>query len=237
MPPLPISIHISNKQTLHLRSNLPSVSTLTRRIGTLHLPHVSKRSIGSLNPSHPLKALSKLIRRQNIVAIPTTYAGLNSGPAPGTVVGIVLGSVAGFLLLLWLIYTCFNMGGGARQEVIEREVIRERRRSRSRSRSRSPMPPPPRPRSMARSVETRESPRRAPPPIVQERIIVEERRSAAPPPPPVIERDDDIVEVIEEHDEEPRRTRSNKNRNSGYRTVDPDAYAGGNRPVRKVSRR
>ena len=59
-----------------------------------------------------------------------------------------------------------------------------------------------------------------------ERIIVEEA------PAPRRERDDDIVEVIEEHSP-PRR--SSSRRQSGYRTVDPDAYGGGGRPLRKVS--
>lgn len=64
--------------------------------------------------------------------------------------------------------------------------------------------------------------------------MVEERR--APPPPVAVEREDDIVEVIEEHSP-PRRVRSSRDRNSGYRPVDPDSYAGGGRPIRKVSRR
>jgi hypothetical protein len=79
-------------------------------------------------------AYNTLARRQiPVVAIPTTYAGLNSGPQPSSVVGIVLGSVAGFLLLLWFLYTCFGVGNpfaGASGAVIEEEVIRRRSRSR-----------------------------------------------------------------------------------------------------------
>ena len=44
---------------------------------------------------------------------------------------------------------------------------------------------------------------------------------------------DDVVEVIEEHSElssEPKR----KSKRSGYRTVDPNAYAGGDYPQRSV---
>jgi hypothetical protein len=86
-------------------------------------------------------AYNTLARRQiAVLAIPTTYAGLNSGPQPGSVVGIVLGSVAGFLLLLWFLYTCFGAGNpfaGVSGAVVEEEVIRRRstsshRRSRSR---------------------------------------------------------------------------------------------------------
>ncbi|KAI4256705.1 MAG: hypothetical protein L6R42_006061 [Xanthoria sp. 1 TBL-2021] len=56
-----------------------------------------------------------------------------------------------------------------------------------------------------------------------------EERSRPPPPP--VEREDDIVEVIEEHS--PVRRSSGSRRVSGYRTVDPEAFGGGNRPLRK----
>jgi hypothetical protein len=65
--------------------------------------------------------------------IPTTYGNLNSGPPPGTVVGIVLGSVAGFLLLLWLFYTCFNIRRPVEDEsVVEEVVVRDKRKRHSR---------------------------------------------------------------------------------------------------------
>ncbi|KAL2120676.1 hypothetical protein VTJ04DRAFT_4703 [Mycothermus thermophilus] len=38
------------------------------------------------------------------------YGALYSGPSAGAVVGITLGAVAGFLLLLWMIYLCINLG-------------------------------------------------------------------------------------------------------------------------------
>jgi hypothetical protein len=82
-----------------------------------------------------------LARRQiAVLAIPTTYTGLNTGPQPGTVVGIVLGSVAGFLLLIWVLYTCFGVDipfpGWGNRVVVEEEVIRHRSVSRHRSASR-----------------------------------------------------------------------------------------------------
>ena len=81
-----------------------------------------------------------LVKRQvAVLAIPTTYTGLSSGPPPGSVVGIVLGSVAGFLLLLWVLHTCFGAVNpfGGRRTIIEEEVVRRRATvSRSRSRSR-----------------------------------------------------------------------------------------------------
>jgi hypothetical protein len=74
---------------------------------------------------------SPLARRQVVVlAIPTTYAGLNTDPQPGTVVGIALGSIAGFLLLIWVIYTCFGVttpfSGWGNRVVVEEEVTRHR---------------------------------------------------------------------------------------------------------------
>lgn len=50
--------------------------------------------------------------------------------------GIVLGSVAGFLLLLWLFYTCFNIGRPVEDEsVVEEVVVRDKRKRHSRGMS------------------------------------------------------------------------------------------------------
>jgi len=151
-----------------------------------------------------------------IIAIPTTYSGLNAGPAPGTVAGIVLGSVFGVILILYLIYTVTSHSGG-RTNIVDEEVIRRRSVSRSPSRRR-------RSRSHSEVVEVRERPR------TRERIVVEERRTSTAAP---VDPDDDIVEVIEEHSP-PRRHRSK--RDSGFRTVDPAEFGGGGRPMRKVRR-
>lgn len=70
-------------------------------------------------------------RQRGVLAIPTSYHGLNSGPAPAIVVAIVLGSVAGFLLTLWLVLACISLGGGydlfGRRTVVEEDVITRRR--------------------------------------------------------------------------------------------------------------
>ncbi|KAK4238849.1 hypothetical protein C8A03DRAFT_43451 [Achaetomium macrosporum] len=84
--------------------------------------------------------------------IPAFYGSLNSGPDPGAVAGIVLGSVAGFILLLWLLYICINGGVGGRgvsstsdtattftegtASVVTRKSRRHRHRERSRERRR-----------------------------------------------------------------------------------------------------
>lgn len=125
--------------------------------------------------------------RDSMVAIPTVYYGLDSGPDAGTVVGATLGSVAGFILLVWLIQT---IAGGRNKQADEEVIIRHERSPRRRSH-----------RSEMRS--TSRGPERV---IRQERII---RDSSRGPPPPmrsfVVEEraerrveGDDRVEVIEE---------------------------------------
>jgi hypothetical protein len=74
--------------------------------------------------------------------------------------------------------------------------------------------------------ETREVP-------VERIIVTEERRESrrVREVSPSSVGEDEVV-VIEEHSP-PRRAKSK--RESGYRTVDPLAYGGGDRPLRKVS--
>ncbi|KAK8242281.1 hypothetical protein IWZ00DRAFT_371686 [Phyllosticta capitalensis] len=178
---------------------------------------------GSLFASSP--SSSHLVRRQQFRQegsssgyIPLVYDNLNSGPSPGAVVGIVLGSVIGFLLIVWLFYAIAAMGGGTRAYADEEVVVRERRPRSTRSR-----------RSVRRTSrpEIREVSRS---PGRRQRIVVEERRTSVPPAPRPRSRSvvveervtdrrvdgDDIVEVIEETSP-PRRSR----RNSGYRRPYP----------------
>ena len=223
------------RHPLELRSLLPSLHNLFPR-----LPSPDKFPLPTRTTPIP-RTLASLVQRQTTTVtttanpiVPQTYSGIGTGPDPGTVVGIVFGSVGGFLLLLWLIYTCFGIGGGAqgRSEVVEEEVIRRRSRS-----------PPRRPRSSARrtviassvsesehvmeevrSHHSHHSPtHHSPPPrrnsSRRETIVVEETiRRPAPPP------QDEFIEVIEEHDVPPPR-RSRKS--SGFKHIDPEAYGGG----------
>jgi hypothetical protein len=245
---MPPSLIVSNHETTVLTRNIiprfPALYALIRR-----------------QPFPYLTTAKSLVRRQTIAIIPSAYPGYpHSGPAPGEVAGIVLGSVAGFLFLILLFYYITNGGLYAGSIVANEEVIVRRERTRSpprRSRksqshrssrqevrqvvrSRSPRaqritveerttiipgPPPPRP----RSVDER---------IVEERIVEERRESRGPP----IRRvdGDDVVEVIEEGSsivdiEPPRRDR--RRRSSGYRSVDPNLYAGGDYPQRPMKGR
>jgi hypothetical protein len=156
-------------------------------------------------------------KRQQMVVQPgiiPTYYNL-SGPAPGTVAGIVLGSVAGFLLIVWLLYTLTQGGGGfggntttmAGQEEI---VVRRPRRNSGARRSTA----------SRRTAEVRQvsrSPRRS---GGRSQIIVEERRGPPRPRSIIVEErhrvpNDDVVEVIEEHEE--FRERRGSRRGPGYR--------------------
>jgi hypothetical protein len=155
-------------------------------------------------------------KRQQMVVQPgiiPTYYNL-SGPEPGTVAGIVLGSVAGFLLIVWLLYTLTQGGGfGGKTTAMagQEEVVMRRPRRNSHGARRS---------TASRRTEMREvsrSPRRS---GGRSQIIVEERRGPPPRPRSIIVEErhrvpnDDVVEVIEEH-EEYRERRGN--RRGGYR--------------------
>ncbi|KAI1874772.1 uncharacterized protein JN550_002201 [Neoarthrinium moseri] len=227
--------------------------TTTRHVDAPSLPlEILRRETPSASSGSHTAALTRLLRRlaTDVSAVPQGYGLTPSGPDAGTVVGIVLGSVAGFILVLWLIYTCVNLGNprntvvetasvGGTASVVTRKSRKHRRRSHH-SHSRSPR---------RETVEVRRTERIVPVPG-PERIIVEERsRSRGPPPPPmpppprmVVDDDDDEVVVIEENTPPRRREsrhkrRSSERRSSGYREVDPYRYAGGDEPIRSVSRR
>jgi hypothetical protein len=148
-----------------------------------HLPNGDNGSGGEIQQRGAVYSLGSLAKRQiEIVAIPTTYNGLHSGPPPGTVVGIVLGSVAGFLLIIWLLYTCTLLGGntfsfpwgGRGDGIVEEEVIRRRSRwPRHSGSSRSET-------TEALSVHGSPSRRGA---YRRETIVVEERMANMPAPP------------------------------------------------------
>ncbi|CAF9910287.1 MAG: hypothetical protein ALECFALPRED_006453 [Alectoria fallacina] len=251
LPAAPISIL---RAPLQLRSLLSPLHDLAPRLP----PPNSSRLPTKTAPL--ARTLASLFQRQTTVTrtanpiIPATYTGLNSGPTAGDIVGIVFGSVAGFLLILWLIYTCFGLGGGAQgtSSIVEEEVVRRRSRSPSRrapSRRSSPRRSSPRRSSPRRTVvassvsesehvmeEVRRERTRTPPPrrnsSRRETVVVEETTIRRPPPP--APRDDEFVEVIEEHDEPPpRRTK----KPSGFTHVDPEAFGGGDGRFKRVPSR
>jgi hypothetical protein len=193
---------------------------------------------------HALPSTPQILKRQNsqgTAVIPSVYK--IDGPQPAAVAGIVLGSVAGFLLLIILIFflsgntPSFTITGETEEIVRRDDRSRSNRRSRRSDRSERIEVGERNPRVRTTIVEeTRRGDRRAPS-IVSE-MIVDDRRSSRPPPIRRVD-GDDIVEVIEEGssigDMPPRRD-SRRRRSSGYRSVDPNLFAGGDYSQVRVER-
>ena len=220
------------------------VKGLVRRIPTI--------SISALQQHSSTEDETKLARRQdanvcNAGYIAGCYQGLNAGPAPGAVVGIVLGSVAAFLLLLWVLYTLSSGSGFIRTSNLQEEDVvvnhhgghhhhhrsRSPRRSTHRSSYREemrqthtspqPAPAPRRDRVVRQERISREIPRDVSRSRVRETIIVDEQR-----PERRVE-GDDVIEVIAEGSDmtasnapPPQRKKSSR-RTSGYRSVQQHA--------------
>lgn len=162
---------------------------------------------------------SHLQKRYTTISIPATYGSLNSGPTPGVVAGIVLGTVGGVCLLLYLTFMSLNPGGLARggSSITDEEVVVRSRRTPSRSRS-----------EVIEVVEERDRrddyrrrPRRD-----RDRVVVEESTTGTE----TTHDSRDFVEVVEEESSglstvsPPRRAKSYR---SGVRRVDPHEYGGG----------
>lgn len=190
--------------------------------------------------------------------VPGCYQNIDSGPAPGAVVGIVLGAVAGFLFLLWLLWILSQGTSFIRSSRYEEEDIHRRR-------SRSPAHTHRRHRS-SHHGEMRASPRERDRIIREERITRNAGGGIPPPRAPSHVREsvivddaprgerrvdgDDMVEVMEEHSSvasgppPPSRHKSRRGSGyrsvqpqeppSGYRRVDPGLYGGGDYPQHRV---
>ncbi|KAK0735713.1 hypothetical protein B0T21DRAFT_412315 [Apiosordaria backusii] len=178
--------------------------------------------------------------------IPASYGALYTSLDPGAVAGIVLGSVAGFCLVLWLFYTCINIGNvdsttEGTASVVTRKSHHAHEHSGYRRSSR---------RGGGETIEitrtTREQSRGP-----EEELFKGWARGRGRGVRRVVEVSDDDtgtgpdeVVVIEEHSpprggsrrRERSRIRSVERRSSGYREVDPDRFAGGDARVVEVRR-
>lgn len=204
---------------------MPAVPELLNAIA--QLGNVAPRAFGSdsLLPREPAIDLAAIAqdaprtaqmakRQQTVIqqGIIPTYYNL-SGPEPGMVVGIVLGSVGGFLLVVWLLYSLTNANKGrattamaGEEEIVVRRPRRNSHGNRSRRNSHAQMREVSRsPRQSSGRSHIIVDERRAPPPPRTRSIIVEERRRVP---------NDDVVEVIEEHEDYRERRGS---RRGGYR--------------------
>ncbi|TKA77783.1 hypothetical protein B0A55_04691 [Friedmanniomyces simplex] len=155
----------------HLSQRAASLATDTRTLESRQLRDLAHQATQAL--ASAARTLAKrrpipiptphIAPRQNsgqLVAIPYFYQ--YGGPAPGAVAGIVLGSVAGFLLLIWLFWSLSNGGGFIRTSQYEEEDVVVRRRSRS-------------PRSRRSSRQTTTEMRSRSPPPRRERVVRQER--------------------------------------------------------------
>ncbi|KAF4469002.1 hypothetical protein FALBO_4099 [Fusarium albosuccineum] len=200
-------------------------------------------------PSSTTRSIPHLAARQNdpssttFVAVPSTYGALDDSPHPGVVAGIVLGSVAGFLLLLYLVYALLHRGpvvipvdtstttGGPMSSVtgdssthVSRSVISFR--SRKDKRPRKPRSnTSKRTRSRATTVRSRERSRRRVSPVIVDpppgnRVVVE------PPAPPrvvpgsavsALSSDNEIIVEEENSPSPPRRSYTQRYSQERYR--------------------
>lgn len=158
---------------------------------------------------------TSLQKRYTTISIPSTYGGLNENLTAGAVVGIVLGSVAGFVLLMYVLFLAVSPKSVARGPPTAPSSYTSKDSSVYLGRARSSRHPR---REEERSVSVHSFRRRSR--SRSDRIIVEESQISGPSR-------HDVVEVIEDDTESefsrpPRRT----SRRGGMRGVDPLAYGG-----------
>jgi hypothetical protein len=150
-----------------------------------------------------------MARQHTTSTVPGSYPPNSPGtPDSGTIVGITLGAVGGFIMMLWLIYQCVNLGNpeiaeeSATVSVGTASVLTRRSRHHHHHRARR------------ETVEVRT----ARPVIIDEPVIVQERRrsvSRGVPPPRIVDEDDEDEVVVIEERSPPRRQRSKRRSSSG----------------------
>lgn len=123
---------------------LPS-STLAKRI----IETIQERAPEALEATRSVPlGVSHVVARQATVTVTAVPAGgsdsSDSGSrlSGGAIAGIVIGSIAGFLLLWWIVRSCTNLGAPRQQETYREPAwynddVVDPRRSRSRRRSHS----------------------------------------------------------------------------------------------------
>ncbi|KAI9931974.1 hypothetical protein ASPWEDRAFT_27743 [Aspergillus wentii DTO 134E9] len=171
----------------------------------------------------PLHSRSHPDPDTNIYSIPSSYGRLNDGPSPGTVAGIILGSVAGFIFLLYLLFLAISSGRNRSGVVGEEERVEVRRTPSSRRRRgggsgsggsrRTPGNS-----DIVEVFEEQSQSSRSRPRSRHDHVVVEESvmsRSRTD--------DDDVVEVEEEHSSVGRPP-PRRHRRGSYRSVDPYEY-------------
>ncbi|KAI2629443.1 hypothetical protein GGS21DRAFT_492372 [Xylaria nigripes] len=186
---------------------------------------------------------------EGAITVPQGYGNAPFGPSPGIVVGIVFGSVIGFLLCLAVFYWCINIGQGS--PALNAGSIAGGTASSMVSRHRRPPGQPRRHHRHSRHLPRHEKAEHRRERVISGRlerddeIVVQEYRSsprlrspspppATPPPPPpprsVAASEGDNVIVVEEEHSTPRMKtnsirsqhtkKSDDRRSAGRRSVD-----------------
>lgn len=218
---MPVLPHLARRAATAIASHSQDTRVLDSRQLAHHAADILRRI--------PFPSFSSLAKRNsNSNVCQAGYiAGCYQfgGAAPGAVAGITLGAIAGFLLVMWLLWVLSQGGGFIQTSQLQEEEVVVRRRSSDQGRSRRSHrssyqaevrhTSPRRERVVRQERIVRDVPRdRVDSSRVREQIIVEERG------PERRVDGDDIVEVIEEHSSiggaaPPRRKGSR--RTSGYR--------------------
>ncbi|KAJ5767308.1 uncharacterized protein N7511_004924 [Penicillium nucicola] len=198
---------------------------------------MTSNSTYTINPNDlPSHLLTSHQKRYTTISIPSTYGRLHNSPAAGTVVGIVLGCTAGFILLMYALFLAVNPGGIARGtsgtiaptvssslSMDEEEIVEVRARRPSRRRQSD---------HTIEVMEERENFRdsyRRRPSSRHDRIVVEESLATS------TSGGGDVVEVLEEESSVPSDLSPRPPRRSrrGVSHVDPLAYGGGSEYSRR----
>lgn len=213
-----------------------------------HLP-VVRRPSSSTGAAAATATAAVVAPRQatatgDFVAIPAGYSALHSSPAPGVIAGIVLGSVAGFLLLLYLVYFALNFSPAIESSAVgpaSSYASRSAVSYRSRSRAADRKPGRKRASRTAETYEVRTRSRVAP-------VVVDPPRpnvvNAGPPRRGEPEFDEDEIVVMEENSPAPKKNRRRDSRRrseerwrrESYREGDSDRYDRDLRKSRHYSR-
>ncbi|GKZ16807.1 hypothetical protein AbraIFM66951_006296 [Aspergillus brasiliensis] len=200
---------------------LPNINLLTSS------PFEQKSHVSFLSPRNIIT--STILKRSSTAFIPGTYN--TNGLSPGAVAGVIIGSVLGFIFILYLIFLALGSGRRFSSEpstatsatmsevVVEEEGSSVARRPPRRSRRREVVEE-----EVIESGGSRRSRRSRAGRSRDSHIVVEESVTSSDP--------SNVVEVEEEHSsvEGPggphgRRTRR-RSRPGHYRAVDPLAYGG-----------
>lgn len=102
MPPPPLNLNLNPDPPLDNKNDNFNLDTDTDTdTNTSIIPQIKPRAADTETATHIT---------HNSISIPSTYGRTSNPPNPGVIVGATLGAVAGFLLLLYLLYLSLTSG-------------------------------------------------------------------------------------------------------------------------------